>query len=160
MSRSTLWAPSCISVSSKEMLLMLHAPLSFSRRMLGGGRCWHKAFLPYTAPLTTLYLLEENDLWIWYILNMPTCTCTHRSTRGNTSGVNKQNTIEEWTKGNILPVSKKGDLGITKNNSGITLTAIAVKVYNAMLLNSIRPEIKKILEKIQNSFRRNHSTIS
>ena len=29
----------------------------------------------------------------------------------------------------ILPFSKKGDLGITKNFRGITITTIAVKVY-------------------------------
>ena len=42
----------------------------------------------------------------------------------------------------------------------INLTAIATKVYNALLLNRIQSEIKKILRKNQNSFWRNHFTTS
>ena len=68
--------------------------------------------------------------------------------------------IEKWTKGCILPFHKKGNLGITKNYRGITRTAIAAKIYNALLLNHIQPEIEKILSKIQNRFRRNRSTTS
>ena len=56
--------------------------------------------------------------------------------------VYKQSTIEKWTKGCILPFPKKGDLGITKNYRGITLTAIAAKVYNALLLSCIQPKVK------------------
>ena len=40
-------------------------------------------------------------------------------------------------KSSSLPFSKKGDLGINKNYIVITLTVIAIKVYNAMLLNPI-----------------------
>ena len=40
------------------------------------------------------------------------------------------------------------------------LTAIGAKVYNALFLNCIKPEIEKILRKNQNSFQRNHSTTS
>ena len=47
----------------------------------------------------------------------------------------KEKTIGKLIKGCILLFPKNGDLGITKNNRGITLTAIAAKVYNAMLLN-------------------------
>ena len=36
----------------------------------------------------------------------------------------------------------------------------AAKIYNALLLNCIKPEIEKILRKNQNGFRRNRSTIS
>ena len=43
---------------------------------------------------------------------------------------------------------------------GITFTAIAAKVSNALLLNYIQPEIWKILWKNQNGFRRNRSTTS
>ena len=56
--------------------------------------------------------------------------------------------------------SKKGDLEITKNYRGITLTAIAAKIYNAMLLNRILPEVEKVLRKNQNGFRRNRSVTS
>ena len=37
----------------------------------------------------------------------------------------------------------KGDLGIIKNNRGITRISIAARVYNALLLNHIKPEIEK-----------------
>ena len=68
------------------------------------------------------------------------------------------NTIERWTKGWILLFPWKGDIGIAKNYQGITLTNIAAKIYNALLLNCIQPEIEKILRKNQNCFRRNWST--
>ena len=53
--------------------------------------------------------------------------------------------IQLRTKGCILPFPQKGDLGITKNYRGITLTPIAAKVYNTLLLKCIEPEVKKIL---------------
>ena len=63
-------------------------------------------------------------------------------------------------KGCILHYQKKGNLRINKNYSGITLTAIVTKVYNALLLNCIQHEIKKILMKNQNEFQRNWFTNS
>ena len=49
---------------------------------------------------------------------------------------------------------------ITKNYRGITFTSLSTKIYNALLLNHIEPEIKKILRKNQNGFRRNQFTAS
>ncbi len=43
------------------------------------------------------------------------------------------------------PLPKKGDLGLAKNDRSITLTSIAAKVYNALLLKRIEPEIEKII---------------
>ena len=57
-------------------------------------------------------------------------------------------------KGCILPLLKKGDLGIAKNY----FTSIVAKIYNALLCNHIEPKIDKILRKNQNGFRRNWST--
>ena len=57
------------------------------------------------------------------------------------------------------PFSKKGDLGKTTNYRGITLTTIASKIYNLLLLNRIRPEVDKILRKNQNGFRQKKSTV-
>lgn len=71
---------------------------------------------------------------------------------------NKQE-IKRWTEGCILPFPKKGDLGITKNYRGITLTAIAAKIYNLLLLNRIRPELECKLRKKQNGFRQKRSTV-
>ena len=69
--------------------------------------------------------------------------------------VYKQNTVKKWKNNCILHSSKNDDLRITKNYSGMTLTSIAAKVYNDLLLYSIKPEIEKILRKNQNDFRRN-----
>jgi len=44
------------------------------------------------------------------------------------------NDIDKWSEGIILPFPKKGDLGVPKNYRGITLTPIAAKIYNALLL--------------------------
>ena len=74
------------------------------------------------------------------------------------NAVYNQNTIDRWMKGCILPFPKKGDLGLAKNYRGITLTSIAVKIYNALLRNRIEPKIDHILRKNQNGFRRNRST--
>ena len=60
----------------------------------------------------------------------------------------------------ILPFPKKGDLGLTKNYQGITLTSIAAKIYNALQRNHIEPKIDYILRKNQNGFWRNRSTTS
>ena len=69
-----------------------------------------------------------------------------------------QEPIVSWTNGCILPFPKKGDPSITKNYRGISLTEIAAKIYNLMLLNRIIPEIDPILRKNQNGFRTNRST--
>ena len=76
------------------------------------------------------------------------------------NAVYNQNLIDRWIKGCILPLPKKGDLGLAKNYRGITLTSIAAKIYNALLRNRIVPKIDNILRKNQNGFRRNRSTTS
>ena len=76
------------------------------------------------------------------------------------NAVYKQNRKEKWIKGCILPFFKKGSHEITKNYRVITLTAIAAKVYNALLIYCIQSESKKIVRKNQNSIWRNHSTTS
>ena len=61
------------------------------------------------------------------------------------NAVYNQNLIDRWMKGCILPFPKMGDLGLTKNYRGITLTSIAAKIYNALLRNHIEPKIDNIL---------------
>ena len=73
--------------------------------------------------------------------------------------VYNQHAIPQWTEGCILPFPKKGDLGSVSNYRGITLTHIAAKVYNSMLLNRIQPTMEKILRKNQNGFRKGRSTV-
>ena len=63
-------------------------------------------------------------------------------------------------KGRILPFPKIGDLGLAKNYSGIILTSIADKIYNALKHNRIEPKIENISRKKQNGFRRNRSMTS
>ena len=62
-------------------------------------------------------------------------------------------------KGCIFPFPKKGDHGLAKNYRVITLTSIAAKINNALLRNYIEPKIKNILQKNQDGFRRNRSTL-
>ena len=76
------------------------------------------------------------------------------------NAIYKQNQIDRWSKGCILPFSKKSDVGLAKNYQGITLTSIAGKIYNALLCNHIEPKIEKIPRKNQNSFQRNRSMTS
>ena len=63
-------------------------------------------------------------------------------------------------KGCILPLPKKGDLGLAKNYRGITLTSRVGKIYNALQRNRIEPKIDNILRKNLNDFRRNRSPTS
>ena len=70
------------------------------------------------------------------------------------NAMNEQNTIEKCTNGLIFPFLEKGDLRITNNDRDITLTVIAAKVYNALLLNHILPEVEKIMRN-PNGFLRN-----
>ena len=44
--------------------------------------------------------------------------------------------------------------------TGVTLTSIVAKIYNALLLNGTEPEIEKILMQNLNGFHRNRSTTS
>ena len=49
---------------------------------------------------------------------------------------------------------------LLKNFGGKTLTAIAAKIYNTLLLNRVQAEIEKFLRKNQNGFHGNESTTS
>ena len=74
------------------------------------------------------------------------------------NSVYSQNQIKIWTEGCLLPFPKKEEISQANNYKGITLTSLAEKIYNLMLLNLIRPEIDPILRKNQNGFRQNRST--
>ena len=99
-------------------------------------------------------VLDEIRLEVWKTMKFDDILLRHCNALYN------QNTIDRWTKGCILPFLKKGDIGITKNYRGKTLTSIAAKIYNALLRNRIEPKIEKIRRKNQNGFRRNQSTTS
>ena len=63
------------------------------------------------------------------------------------NNVYNQDPINRRREGCLLPIPKKGNLVITKNYRGITLTAIAAKIYNLMLLKRRRPNINPVLRK-------------
>ena len=67
-----------------------------------------------------------------------------------------QSTTEKWTKDYIFSFLKKSNHRITMDYRDKTLTALAAKVYNSLLLN-IKTEIKYIVGKNQNGFQRNWS---
>ena len=70
------------------------------------------------------------------------------------------NRPKEWGLSGITPIPKKGDLTITDNYRGISLTQVASKIYNRCLLNRIRPIIDTVLRPNQNGFRTGRSTTS
>ena len=51
----------------------------------------------------------------------------------------KGNKPDALAKSSIIPLPKKGDLSLPSNYRGITLSALASKLYNTMLLNRIAP---------------------
>ena len=60
---------------------------------------------------------------------------------------------DQWITNVIVPLPKKGDLGLMTNYRGITLMSIAAKVYNKILLSRIRDHVDQILRKNQAGFR-------
>ena len=67
---------------------------------------------------------------------------------------------EQWRNLLIVPVPKKGDLTKTSNYRGISLTSVALKTLNKMVLNRLIPHIEPILRDNQNGFRPGRSTTS
>ena len=65
-----------------------------------------------------------------------------------------------WLTSGIVPLPKKGDLTCPSNYRGISLTSLAAKIYNKMLLNRLVPSLDPILRKNQNGFRRGRTTIA
>jgi hypothetical protein len=56
--------------------------------------------------------------------------------------------------------AKKGDLSLPSNYRGISLSSIAAKIYNKLILNRLIPFVGPILRKNQNGFRRGRTTLS
>ena len=64
-----------------------------------------------------------------------------------------------WNISNIIPIPKSGNLTITDNYRGISLTSIMANTYNRMLLNRIRPILDPLLRNNQNGFRQERTTV-
>ena len=67
---------------------------------------------------------------------------------------------QEWSISGIVPIPKKGDLSRATNYQGISLTSIAAKIFNRLILNRCRPHIEPLLRPNQNGFRAERSTTS
>ena len=65
-----------------------------------------------------------------------------------------------WSSSGIVPVPKKGDLSNPANYRGISLTPIAAKIYNKLILNRLQPHIDPLLRPNQNGFRKGRGTTS
>ena len=107
------------------------------------------------------FLLEKPAVWIEYqsevwkngSLNEELLSICNDLLRTGTAP-------DQWRKSCIIPIPKKGDLGLPSNYRGISLTSTAAKIFNKMILLRIRPEIEKVLRKNQNGFRPGRSTIT
>ena len=71
-----------------------------------------------------------------------------------------QDKADIWVKSGLVPLPKKGDLGYAKQYRGISLSVIAAKIYNKMILLRLRPHVEPILRINQNGFRPGRSTLS
>ena len=60
----------------------------------------------------------------------------------------------------MLPLPKSGDLSLTANYRGISLSSMAAKLVNKMILNRLQPKIGKNLRPNQNGIRPGRSTTS
>ena len=67
---------------------------------------------------------------------------------------------EQWSLIDIITIPKSGDLGYTTNYRGISLTSIAAKITNKMMLNRIQPQLDPHLRPNQNGFRPGRTTTS
>jgi hypothetical protein len=70
-----------------------------------------------------------------------------------------QQTPKQCNTNIIIPIPKKGDKTLTTNKRGISLTSVAAKTYNRILLNRIREPLDSILRINQAGFRKGRSCI-
>ena len=64
----------------------------------------------------------------------------------------------QWSKCDIVPIPKSGNLELVGNYRGIALSAVIAKIINKMLLNRIQPYIDPLFRPNQNGFRSGRST--
>ena len=66
----------------------------------------------------------------------------------------------QWSFMNIIPVPKSGNLSVTNNYRGISITCIMAKIFNRLMLNRIREVLDLKLRKNQHGFRTKRKTVS
>ena len=72
----------------------------------------------------------------------------------------KGNVPTAWKQVAIIPLPKTGNLSLPENYRGTSLTSVAAKIYNQMILSHIRPHIDPLLQTDQNGFHQGRSTVS
>jgi hypothetical protein len=66
---------------------------------------------------------------------------------------------EDWRKGILIKIPKKGNLSECNNWRGIALLSVPSKIMTTVILNRIREKIDQRLKKEQAGFRKNHSCV-
>ena len=66
---------------------------------------------------------------------------------------------EDWSKGIIVIVAKKGDTSQCSNNRGITLRSTVSKLYQIIILQRLQDGLERLLRENQCGFRKNRSCI-
>ncbi len=66
---------------------------------------------------------------------------------------------DDWSKGIIITVPKKGDTSHCSNNRGITLRSTASKLFQIIILQRLQNGLEDLLRENQCGFRRNRSCI-
>ena len=65
-----------------------------------------------------------------------------------------------WKQVAIIPLLQKGNLSLPENYRGISLTSLAAKIYNQVILSCFRPHTDPLLWTNQNGFCQGRSTVS
>ena len=65
----------------------------------------------------------------------------------------------EWTKSVIISIPKHSDLTDPANFRGISLTSLAAKTYNRILIDRVKPYVDSLLRRNQNGFRQGRGTL-
>ena len=66
---------------------------------------------------------------------------------------------DQWKKGLIVKIPKRGDLKECKNWRGVTLLPVASKVMGRVIIERIQNRVDHVLRKEQAGFRKNKSTV-
>jgi len=70
--------------------------------------------------------------------------------------------LEDWRKGIVVPIYKKGDPSLPNNYRGVSLLCTAYKIYTELIRKRLEREVerRKGIPEIQMGFRRGRSTVN
>ena len=72
---------------------------------------------------------------------------------------NEEQTPDDWRKGLLVKLPKKGDLSLCNNWRGITLLSIPSKILCSVILQRIKTEVDKTLRDEQAGFKQERSCV-